>query len=124
MANPKIRFIWDSAISGVLGDEKNGVTGARLRNLKTNAESVLETDGIFIAIGHFPNTELFKGQIELDEQGYILTDRKQRTNIPGVFAGGDVQDHVFRQAITAAGTGCAAAMEAEKYLAGLEHQEG
>ena len=86
----------------------------------TNEETVLDADGLFIAIGHIPNTKLFEGKIELDEQGYILTDRRQHTNVPGVFAGGDVQDHVFRQAITAAGTGCAAAMEAEKYIAELE----
>lgn len=123
-ANPKVRFVWDSVIEEVLGDEKNGVTGARIRNLKTNEASVSDADGIFIAIGHVPNTRLFKGQVELDDQGYIVTDRRQRTNVPGVFAGGDVQDHVYRQAITAAGTGCAAAIEAERYLAELEHQKG
>ena len=80
----------------------------------------MEADGLFIAIGHIPNTQLFEGKIDLDEQGYILTDRRQHTNVAGVFAGGDVQDHVFRQAITASGTGCAAAMEAEKYIAELE----
>ncbi|MBI4551710.1 MAG: thioredoxin-disulfide reductase [Candidatus Latescibacteria bacterium] len=123
-ANPKLAFVWDSVVEEVLGDDTHGVTGARLRNLKTNAQSVLDADGLFIAIGHVPNTQLFKGQVDLDEQGYIVTDRRQRTNIPGVFAGGDVQDHVYRQAITAAGTGCAAAIEAERYLAELEHGKG
>lgn len=123
-ANPKIAFVWDSVVEEVLGDDTHGVTGARLRNLRTNAQSVLDADGLFIAIGHVPNTQLFNGQIDLDEQGYIVTDRRQRTNIPGVFAGGDVQDHVYRQAVTAAGTGCAAAIEAERYLAELEHGKG
>ncbi len=85
-------------------------------NVKTNESTVLELDGLFIAVGYVPNTSLFEGQVELDDQGYVITDDRQRTSVPGVFAGGDVQDHVFRQAITAAGTGCAAAMEVEKYI--------
>lgn len=118
--NPKVELVWNSKVQEVLGDGQAGVTGVRVGNVVTNEETVLEADGLFIAIGHIPNTQLFEGKIELDEQGYILTDRRQHTNVPGVFAGGDVQDHVFRQAITAAGTGCATAMEAEKYIAELE----
>ena len=118
-SNPKVRFIWDSTVSEVLGGES--VTGVRIKNLKTGAESELPTDGVFPYIGHLPNTELFKGQIDLDEGGYILTDGRTRTNIPGVFAGGDVVDHIYRQAITAAGEGCMAAMEATWFLAEQEH---
>lgn len=119
--NEKIKFVWDAVVEEILGDD-TGVTGARIRNLKTDETTELDAEGVFIAIGHEPNTALFKGQIDLDAQGYILTDRRQHTNIPGVFAAGDVQDHIFRQAVTAAGTGCAAAMEAEKYVAELEHE--
>lgn len=115
--NPKVEMVWNAQVQEVLGDEKAGVTGVRVGNVVTDEETVLDADGLFIAIGHIPNTTLFEGKIDLDEQGYILTDRRQHTSIPGVFAGGDVQDHTFRQAITAAGTGCAAAMEAEKYIA-------
>jgi len=118
--NPKVELIWNSKVQEVLGDGQTGVTGVRVSQIKTNEETILEADGLFIAIGHIPNTQLFEGKIDLDEQGYILTDRRQHTNVAGVFAGGDVQDHVFRQAITASGTGCAAAMEAEKYIAELE----
>jgi thioredoxin reductase (NADPH) len=117
MRNPKIEFVWNTVVEEVLGDASAGVTGARVRNVQTGAETVLEAEGVFLAIGHIPNTRLFEGKLDLDAQGYILTDRRQHTSVPGVFAGGDVQDHVFRQAVTAAGTGCAAAMEAEKYIA-------
>jgi thioredoxin reductase (NADPH) len=117
--NPKVRFIWDSTVSEILGDER--VAGVRITNLKTGEESVLETDGVFPYIGHVPNTALFKGQIDLDEGGYILTDGRTRTNIPGVFAAGDVVDHIYRQAITAAGEGCMAAMEATWFLSEQEH---
>lgn len=118
-SNPKVRFIWDSTVSEILGGES--VTGVRIKNLKTGAESELPTDGVFPYIGHLPNTDLFKGQINLDEGGYILTDGRTRTNIPGVFAAGDVVDHIYRQAITAAGEGCMAAMEATWFLAEQEH---
>lgn len=124
LSNPKIEIIWNSVLEEVVGDEQKGVTGARIRNVKIDEGSVLEVEGVFMAIGHVPNTELFEGKVDLDEQGYILTDRRQHTNIPGVFAGGDVQDHVFRQAITAAGTGCMAAIEVERYVSELEYQEG
>jgi thioredoxin reductase (NADPH) len=118
-SNPKVRFIWDSTVSGILGSES--VTGVRVKNLKTGAETELAVDGVFPYIGHIPNTTIFKGQINLDETGYILADDRTRTNVPGVFAAGDVVDHVYRQAITAAGDGCKAAMEATWFLAEQEH---
>jgi thioredoxin reductase (NADPH) len=117
MANPKIKFVWNTAVEEVVGTPQSGVTGLKLRNLQTKQQSDLEVDGLFIAIGHNPNTEIFKGIIDLNEQGYIKTQGSStRTNVPGVFACGDVQDPVFRQAITAAGTGCMAAIEAERWL--------
>jgi thioredoxin reductase (NADPH) len=115
--NPKIEFIWDTVVDEVIGKRETGVTGLKLRNVKTEQTSELRVDGLFVAIGHNPNTEIFKGQIDLDTRGYIKTQPDStRTNIPGVFACGDVQDPVFRQAITAAGTGCMAAIEAERWL--------
>jgi thioredoxin reductase (NADPH) len=117
MANPKIKFIWNTAVEEVVGTPQSGVTGLKLQNLQTKQHSELAVDGLFIAIGHNPNTEIFKGVIDLNEQGYIKTQASStRTNIPGVFACGDVQDPIFRQAITAAGTGCMAAIEAERWL--------
>ena len=117
MANPKIKFIWNTAVEEVVGTPQSGVTGLKLRNLQTNQQSDLAVDGLFIAIGHNPNTEVFKGVMDLNAQGYINTQASStRTNIPGVFACGDVQDPIFRQAITAAGTGCMAAIEAERWL--------
>jgi thioredoxin reductase (NADPH) len=118
-SNPKVRFIWDSTVSEILGNES--VIGVRIKNLKTGAETDLAVDGVFPYIGHIPNTTIFKGQIDLDEAGYILADDRTRTNVPGVFAAGDVVDHVYRQAITAAGDGCKAAMEATWFLAEQEH---
>ena len=116
-ANPKILFVWNTVVEDVLGARQAGVSGLRLRNVKTQELSELNVDGLFVAIGHNPNTEILRGQIQLDDRGYIKTQlNSTRTNIPGVFACGDVQDPVFRQAITAAGTGCMAAMEAEKWL--------
>ena len=117
----KAKFIWDSVVEEIQGDEKS-VTAVRLKNVKTDEQTIHPTEGIFIFIGHIPNTEIFKGQINLDEQGYIITDKRQHTSVPGVFAAGDVQDHIFRQAITSAGTGAAAAIEAEKYIAEIEHR--
>ena len=114
--NPKIEFIWDSEVARVNDVEQGVVTGVTIRNLKTGAEHDLAIDGLFIAIGHTPNTKLFLGQLELDETGYIRTHNGTKTSIPGVFAAGDVQDHVYRQAITAAGSGCMAAIDAERYL--------
>jgi len=118
-ANPKIEFIWDSEIADIKDLEKGEVTGIDVRNLKTARITHVPLDGIFIAIGHTPNTALFRGQIELDEAGYIRTHHGSKTSCPGVFAAGDVQDHVYRQAITAAGSGCMAAIDAERYLDGL-----
>jgi thioredoxin reductase (NADPH) len=115
--NDKIKFIWDTGVEEILGSRESGVTGVRLRDLKTNEGRVLPTEGVFIAIGHRPNTDLFKGQLDMDEVGYIKTrERSTATNIPGVFACGDAQDSVYRQAVTAAGTGCMAAMDAERFL--------
>ena len=118
-ANPKIEFIWDSEIAEVKDVGRNEVTGIVVRNLKTGALTEIALDGVFIAIGHTPNTSLFKGQIDLDANGYIVTHSGSKTNIPGVFAAGDVQDHVYRQAVTAAGSGCMAAIDAERFLEGL-----
>jgi len=116
-SNPKIQFIWDTVVDHVVGTKETGVTGLKLKNVKTLEASELKVDGLFVAIGHNPNTDIFKGQIELDSHGYITTQPDStRTNIPGVFACGDVQDPVFRQAVTAAGTGCMAAIEAERWL--------
>jgi thioredoxin reductase (NADPH) len=117
LSNPKIKPIWDSAVTEVLDVKQDKVTGVRLKNLKTGAESVLNCAGVFIAIGHGPNTEIFKGQIEVDANGYIIPKRGTMANVPGVFVAGDCADHVYRQAITAAGAGCAAAIDAERFLA-------
>ncbi|MDQ1585654.1 MAG: thioredoxin reductase [Actinomycetota bacterium] len=121
-ANEKIHFVWDSAVVDVLGDDT--VTGVRLRNLRTGEESTLEANGLFIAIGHDPRSELFAGQVRRDDEGYILVDAPStRTNVTGVFACGDVVDHIYRQAVTAAGTGCAASLDAERYLSSLDDAE-
>jgi thioredoxin reductase (NADPH) len=120
--NPKISFIWDSVVDKVYGDPKaGGVTGVRLKNLKTGETQDFKTDGLFIAIGHEPNTKLFVGQFNLNAAGYIITHDGTKTGVPGVFACGDVQDHVYRQAVTAAGTGCMAAIDAERFLEGQAH---
>ncbi len=118
-ANPKIRFVWDSEVVEVLGEDR--VTGVRIRNRKTGAESELAVTGVFVAIGHDPRSELFQGQLPMDSEGYLLVDQPStRTAIDGVFAAGDVVDHIYRQAVTAAGTGCAAALDAERWLADHE----
>jgi thioredoxin reductase (NADPH) len=122
MKNEKMSFIWDTVVEEIIGDEDSGVSATHLRNIKTGAEEELPVDGVFIAIGHTPTTKLFEGQLKLDEQGYIVTDSRMHTNLKGVFACGDCQDHIYRQAITAAGTGCMAAMEAEKFLADVEER--
>jgi thioredoxin reductase (NADPH) len=114
-ANPKLNFIWDSQVSGLRGDTR--LESVTLRNLITEEETEMAATGLFVAIGHAPNTDLFKGQLDLDDAGYIITEPdSSRTNIDGVFACGDVQDHVYRQAITAAGTGCMAAIDTERWL--------
>ena len=115
-ANPKIEFVWDSEIAEVKDVNKGEVTGIVVRNVKTGRLTEVPLDGVFIAIGHTPNTALFKGQIQLDANGYIVTHDGSHTNVPGVFAAGDVQDHIYRQAVTAAGSGCMAAIDAEHYL--------
>jgi thioredoxin reductase (NADPH) len=112
--NEKIAFRWDSVAVDVLGNEH--VTGLRIRDVNTGEESDLPAEGVFVAIGHAPSTELFAGQLETDEAGYLVSREGTKTNVPGVFACGDVQDHVYRQAVTAAGSGCMAAIEAERYL--------
>jgi thioredoxin reductase (NADPH) len=118
-SNPKIKFAWDSVVEEVLGEDR--VSGLRLRNVKTGAESVLPVTGMFVAIGHDPRSELFTGQLPVDEEGYLLVEHPtSRTAIDGVFAAGDVVDHIYRQAVTAAGTGCAAALDAERWLADHE----
>jgi thioredoxin reductase (NADPH) len=120
-ANPKISFTWETEVVDVLGAEEGKVRGARLKNVRTGETTDVEIDGIFIGIGHQPNTALFEGQLPLQANGYIRTHDGTKTEIPGVFAAGDVQDSVYRQAITAAGSGCMAALDAERYLEHLAH---
>ena len=115
--NKKIEFVWNTGVEEILGEPEAGVTGVRLRNLQTNEERVLPCAGVFIAIGHKPNTDLFKGQLDMDDVGYLKTSgHSTATNVPGVFACGDVQDAHYRQAVTAAGTGCMSALDAERFL--------
>jgi thioredoxin reductase (NADPH) len=117
LSNPKIKPVWDSVVTDVLDVKQDKVTGVRLKQVKTGAESTLDCAGVFVAIGHVPNTQIFKGQINLDENGYIIPAQGAATNVTGVFVAGDCSDHVYRQAVTAAGMGCAAAIEAERFLA-------
>jgi thioredoxin reductase (NADPH) len=123
--HPKIEVVWHSVLDEVIGMDgpPPGVTGARLRNVNTGAVTEVAVDGIFIAIGHDPNTALFRGKLDMDSEGYLVTaPDSATTNIPGVFAAGDVKDKIFRQAITAAGMGCMAALEAEKFIAAHEDE--
>jgi thioredoxin reductase (NADPH) len=123
LTNPKITVRWNSVVTEVLGKDGK-VVGVQLRDTRTGAESTLDTKGVFVAIGHDPRSELFRGQIDLDENGYVLVDQpSSRTNIPGVFASGDLVDHTYRQAITAAGTGTVAALDAERYIAAREDED-
>jgi thioredoxin reductase (NADPH) len=126
-SNPKVEVLWDTVLDEVLGKTDGmapEVTGIRVKNVKTGATREITLSGVFVAIGHTPNTDLFKGQLAMDEAGYLITKPDStKTDIPGVFAAGDVQDPIFRQAVTAAGTGCMAALEAEKHLAALEANE-
>ncbi len=119
--NPKIDFLWDSVIVDILDPAKKRVVGAKVKNVKTGKIEEVPCDGIFVAIGHDPNTQIFKGKLEMNSAGYLITHGGTRTSVEGVFAAGDVQDHVYRQAITAAGSGCMAAIDAERWL---EAQEG
>ncbi|MFZ1888211.1 MAG: thioredoxin-disulfide reductase [Candidatus Binataceae bacterium] len=122
--NPKIGFIWDSIIHEIHGEPKTGVSGVTLKNVKTDEASHFKTDGVFMAIGHKPNTDIFKGQVEMDELGYLkVKPGTTYTNIEGVFAAGDVADRVYRQAVTAAGTGCMAAIDAERWLEARHHHQ-
>jgi thioredoxin reductase (NADPH) len=119
--NDKIEFLWNTEVLEILGSKETGVTGIRILNNQTNEESLFPCEGVFLAIGHKPNTELFKGSLDMDEYGYLKTFKSSMaTNIAGVFACGDAQDSYYRQAITAAGTGCMAAIDAERFLANIE----
>lgn len=118
-ANPKIVLMLDTVVEEIHGKDK--VTGIRVKNLKSGSLSELKLDGLFVAIGHVPNTRIFQGQMEMDKAGYIITRDGSRTSVPGVFAAGDCQDHVYRQAVTAAGSGCMAALDAERFLEGAGH---
>lgn len=121
-AAPNISFIWNTEVIDIFDPAKGEVTALLLRNTVNGQKSELPVHGVFIGIGHIPNTKLFRGQLELDENGYILTHHGSRTSVPGVFAAGDVQDHVYRQAVTAAGSGCMAAIDAERFLSGTAHE--
>ena len=118
--NEKIEFIWDTVVEDIMDVEKGEVTGVKLRNVETDEVSEFPCSGVFLAIGHIPNTQLFEGQLELDQAGYVVVHDHTKTSVEGVFAAGDVQDYVYRQAVTAAGSGCMAAIDLERYLEALE----
>jgi len=121
LANPKIEWAWNTVVEEIRDPASRAVSSLLLRNLATGERSTLEAEALFVAIGHTPNTRLFTGKLEMDDGGYLITRDGMRTNVPGVFACGDVQDHVYRQAVTAAGSGCMAAIDAERYLENLHH---
>lgn len=122
LSNEKIEVLWNTEVKEILGNQKDGVTGVKIYNNQTDETSEMETKGVFVAIGHKPNTELFEGVLEMDDVGYIQTEgHTTKTNVPGVFASGDAQDSYYRQAVTAAGTGCMAAIDAERFL--VEHED-
>ncbi|MBC8102887.1 MAG: thioredoxin-disulfide reductase [Cytophagales bacterium] len=123
LKNEKIHFLWDTIIKDILDPSEGKVTGIRVINIKTDEEKVIPTDAVFVAIGHKPNTDLFKGQLDLDDDGYLCVTTGTRTGIPGVFASGDVHDTVYRQAVTAAGTGCMAAIDATRFIEAEEAEE-
>jgi thioredoxin reductase (NADPH) len=114
--NPKIDFVWDTVVDEIYDVQAKTVKGVILRNLRNGEVTDFTSDGVFVAIGHVPNTRIFEGQLDMDANGYLITHEGTKTNVPGVFAAGDVQDHVYRQAVSAAGSGCMAAIDAEKYL--------
>lgn len=116
--NEKIEFVWDTVVTEINGD--GAVESVRVENVRTGEVSTLETEGVFVYIGHYPNSQLFKGKLEMDDHGYLITNRRTHTNVPGVFAAGEIADPIFRQVVTSAGEGCKAALEVEKYLAVLE----
>ena len=120
LTHDKIEMVWNSEVTEVTDVEQEKVTGVKVRNTQSGDESTIDCAGLFIAIGHVPNTQLFRGVIDMDDAGYILPKRGQETNVGGVFVAGDCSDHVYRQAVTAAGQGCAAASDAERYLASLD----
>jgi thioredoxin reductase (NADPH) len=122
LANPKIKPVWDSVVTEILDVKQDKVTGVRIKNVKTNAESTLDCAGVFVAIGHVPNTQLFNGVLDMDEAGYLKRTEGSLTNVPGVFVAGDCSDRVYRQAITAAGMGCAAAIDCERFLGAEENK--
>ncbi len=121
LSNPKIKMIWDSVVTDIYDVAQDKVTGVRIKNIKTCEESTLDCAGVFVAIGHVPNTQIFAGKVEMDENGYVIRKRGSETSVSGVFVAGDCSDHVYRQAITAAGMGCAAAIDAERFLG--EHNQ-
>ena len=121
-ANEKIDFVWNAVVTEILGDDEGKVTGVKIQNTITGQESELETDGVFIFVGHLPNNELYTDKLQMDEDGHLITDRKTRTNVPGIFAAGEIADKVFKQVATSVGQGCAAAMQTEKFLADLEDE--
>ena len=121
-ANPKIEFVWDTTVSDILDTTKNTVEAVKLKNLKTGKEETRKIDAVFVAIGHQPNTDIFKGQLEMNATGYLILKDGSQTSVEGVFAAGDVHDHIYRQAVTAAGTGCRAAMDAERWLESQAHK--
>jgi len=121
-SNPKISFLWDTLVTDILDPGKGTVEAVKLKNVKTGKESTFKTDGVFIAIGHIPNTKVFEGQLEMDKNGYLKAKNGTRTSVAGVFAAGDVQDVIYKQAVTAAGSGCMAAMDAEKFLEAQGHK--
>lgn len=120
MKNEKIEFVWNTVVSEIVGDDEGKVTGVKTKNTVTGEEGMLHTDGVFVFIGHIPNNELLRDAFELDEDGHLITDHYMQTNIPGIMAGGEIMDKVFKQVATSVGQGCAAAMQTEKFLAELE----